>query len=196
MPDQKEKEKSAYLTGQLLLAMPSLGDFRFHKAVIFICAHDENGAMGLVINHTLPGIEMSDLLEQLNIDLKNQNSSNDKIPVMKGGPVESSRGFILHTNDFQQDDTIKVNNKYSVTGTIDALKAVNEGNGPKEMRFILGYSGWSPGQLDEEIQQNAWLIADADYDVLFETNPEEAWEKAINRLGIDPTQLSNEAGRA
>ena len=196
MPDHKEKEKSPYLTGQLLLAMPSLGDYRFQKAVIFICAHDEQGAMGLVINQTLPGIEMADLLEQLNIDQTDTNIKNDNMPIMKGGPVETSRGFILHTNDFKQDDTIEVNNEYSVTGTIDALKAITEGKGPKEMRFILGYSGWSPGQLDKEIQENSWLITNADRDVLFETKPEETWDKAVKRLGIDPGQLSNDAGRA
>ena len=194
---EKTEDASAYLTGRLLLAMPTLGDPRFYKAVIFMCAHDENGAMGLVINHILPGLDMGELFKQLNIE-PNDNFS-DKIktaPVMSGGPVETARGFILHSNDFSQDDTIHIDENLSVTGTIDALKAIATGEGPEKMLFILGYAGWSPGQLDAEIQDNAWLIVDPDPALIFSDNYENKWDKAIDKLGIDPAMLSSAAGRA
>lgn len=184
-----------YLTGRLLLAMPAMGDPRFHKAVIYVCAHDENGAMGLVINHTLPGIDLSQLLEQLNIMAAEANAMV-AAPVMSGGPVETARGFVLHSNDFRQADTIRIDDDFSVTGTIDALKAIANGQGPEQMLFILGYAGWSPGQLDAEIQQNAWLIADPDPDLIFRAAADEKWMRAVQKLGVDPGMLSGEAGRA
>jgi len=187
-------EKQLYLTGRLLLAMPAMGDPRFHKAVIFMCAHDANGAMGLVINHTLPGVDLSQLLEQLN--LKPEEHKAPEAPVMSGGPVETARGFVLHSNDFKQADTIRIDDNFSVTGTIDALKAIASGDGPDRMLFILGYAGWSPGQLDREIKQNAWLVADPDPELIFISSPDEKWNMAIRKLGFDPGMLSGEAGRA
>lgn len=186
--------KKLYLTGRLLLAMPAMGDPRFHKAVIYMCAHDANGAMGLVINHALPGVDLGQLLEQLNI--KQENGHTPDAPVMSGGPVETARGFVLHSNDFKQADTIKIDDNFSVTGTIDALKAIASGNGPEKMLFILGYAGWSPGQLDQEMQQNAWLVADPDPDLIFTSSADEKWAEAIRKLGVDPGMLSGEAGRA
>ena len=199
MVDKKDATNDSFdLKGRLLLAMPGMGDSRFHKAAILVCAHDENGAMGLVINHTLPGIGMEELLKQLDISTDNRQTEKPvkDIPVMSGGPVETARGFILHSTDFAQDDTIKVNDDFCVTGTIDALKAISTGNGPHDMIFILGYAGWSPGQLDQEIQQNAWLVLDADQEIVFEKDPEKIWAKAIGKLGIDPAMLSGEAGHA
>ncbi len=190
----KSEEKQLYLTGRLLLAMPAMGDPRFHKAVIYMCAHDANGAMGLVINHTLPGVDLGQLLEQLNI--RQDHGHPPDAPVMSGGPVETARGFVLHSNDFKQADTIKIDDNFSVTGTIDALRAIASGNGPNKMLFILGYAGWSPGQLDKEIQQNAWLVADPDPELIFISSPEEKWTEAIRKLGVDPGMLSGEAGRA
>lgn len=190
-------DRSTYLTGRLLLAMPTLADPRFYKAVIFMCAHDENGAMGLVINHSLPGLDMSDLLKQLNIEPDEEIRKKTKTtPVMNGGPVETARGFILHSSDFSQSDTIRINENLSVTGTIDALKAIAGGEGPKQMLFILGYAGWSPGQLDTEIQENAWLVADPDPALIFSANYESKWENAIGKLGINPAMLSSAAGHA
>lgn len=191
---EKSEDKQLYLTGRLLLAMPAMGDPRFHKAVIYMCAHDANGAMGLVINHALPGVDLSQLLEQLNI--KQQDANIPDAPVMSGGPVETARGFVLHSNDFKQPDTIKIDDHFSVTGTIDALRAIASGNGPEKMLFILGYAGWSPGQLDQELQQNAWLVADPDPELIFVSSPEEKWAAAIHKLGVDPGMLSGEAGRA
>lgn len=192
-----ENEQSPYFTGRLLLAMPNMGDPRFHKAVILICAHDENGAMGLVLNHMLPGLNMQQLLSQLNLeeDLTLEIDSSEA-PILSGGPVETARGFILHSNDFFQEDTIQVNDNISVTGTVDALKEIANGKGPDKMLFILGYAGWSPGQLDDEIQQNAWLIADPDLDLVFSTRSELKWDRAIKNMGIDPAMLSGSAGTA
>lgn len=193
----KEKNSASYLTGKLLLAMPSMGDPRFHKAVIFICAHDENGAMGLVINHTMPGLELSQLLEQLKIHSEIKvDLDKISIPILSGGPVESARGFLLHSTDFVQKDTVKIDERYGITGTIDALKEIASGNGPERLLFILGYAGWSPGQLEHEIQDNAWLVADADPEIIFRAPAEEKWTLAINTLGINPAMLSGAAGRA
>lgn len=185
--------KNPYLTGKLLIAMPQMGDPRFHKAVIFMCAHDASGAMGLVINHTLPGLELSELLSQLQIG---KPAHGDDVPVMSGGPVETARGFILHEGNFNQVESLKIESNIFVTGTVEALKAVAEGTGPAKMLFILGYSGWTAGQLDQEMQQNAWLVTDADADVIFNGDPEDRWERAVKKIGIDPTMLSGEAGRA
>ncbi len=191
------KESDLTLVGKLLLAMPALGDPRFHHAVIFMCAHDKNGAMGLVINHTLPGIEFKSLLDQLkvasniHVDLRALT-----IPVMAGGPVEGSRGFILHSDDFQQKDTVSVGDAYGVTGTIEALKAIAAGKGPEDLLFILGYAGWGASQLDKEIQENSWLVVDPDPNIIFRVAPEQKWQTAIRKLGFNPAMLSTEAGRA
>jgi putative transcriptional regulator len=177
--------------------MPGMGDSRFHKAVIFMCAHDENGAMGLVINHVMPGVDLAQLLAQLNIEVDGAAEERSaQVPVMSGGPVESARGFVLHGNDFSQGDTIRIDNHLSVTGTIDALKAIAGGEGPRRMLFILGYSGWGAGQLDREIQDNAWLVADADPEIVLSLKPEDKWDRAVARLGVDPAMLSGAAGRA
>jgi len=150
--------------------------------------------MGLVINHILPSIDLSQLLEQLNI--KPEDNKAPDTPVMSGGPVETARGFVLHGNDFEQSDTITIDDDFRVTGTIDALRAIAQGEGPDQMLFILGYAGWSAGQLDEEIQQNAWLVIDADSALIFDTSAETKWDQAIKTIGIDPGMLSGEAGRA
>ena len=191
------KIDSPYLKGKLLLAMPMMGDTRFHRAVIYMCSHDETGAMGLVINHRLPGVDLGQLLAQLNITLTGdaEKKSSDT-PVMSGGPVEAARGFVLHSSDFKQPDTIAVDGGVGITGTIDALKAIASGAGPQKMLFILGYAGWSAGQLDREIQQNAWLVADADPGLVFSADTEKKWEQAVAGLGIDPAKLSGSAGHA
>lgn len=186
-----------YLTGKLLLSMPSMGDPRFDRSVIFICAHDDNGAMGLVINNKLAGVEFDDLLKQLNInsdikiDLKSVN-----IPVMNGGPVDNARGFLLHSADYKQVDTITIDDFYGVTGTVDALREVAQGEGPDQLLFVLGYAGWSAGQLDQEMQQNSWLVVDPDPSLVFHPVNDEKWAMAMQKLGIDPAMLSGAAGQA
>ena len=191
------KEQDHYLVGKLLIAMPSMGDPRFHRAVIFICAHDEDGAMGLIINHSMQGVEFTDLVKQLKFesDIKVDFDSLN-LPVMCGGPVESARGFLLHSSDFIREDTMKVDKTYGVTGTVDALKDIASGNGPSDLLFMLGYAGWDAGQLDVEIQQNAWLVVDPDPDLIFNGEPEEKWTRAVGKLGIDPGMLSGVAGSA
>ena len=184
-----------YLAGKLLIAMPNMGDPRFHRAVIFVCAHDEDGAMGLVINHEMPGIEFQDLLKQIKFESDITFDAVD-LPVMYGGPVESARGFILHSKDFSRDETMTVGQIYGVTGTVEALRDVAEGQGPKDVLFILGYAGWDAGQLDDEIQQNAWLVVDPDPNLIFNEDAESKWTRAINKLGFDPGMLSGNAGSA
>jgi len=186
-----------YLTGKLLIAMPAMGDPRFHRAVIFICAHDDGGAMGLVINHVMPGIDFGDLVKQLKVesDIK-INFEKMELPVMYGGPVETARGFLLHSGDFKHDETMQVNPFYGVTGTLDALKDISQGNGPENLMFILGYAGWDAGQLESEIMQNAWLVSEPDDELIFASNHQSKWTQAVGKLGIDPAMLSAEAGSA
>jgi len=191
-PEDKSK-KDNYLVGRLLLAMPQMGDPRFYKAVVFVCSHDENGAMGLVINHALPGLDIGALLQQMKIEV---DESTQDTPVMSGGPVESARGFILHSNDFKQKDTVHVCDDISVTGTVDALKVIATGQGPAQMLFILGYAGWGAGQLDQELQQNAWLVIDPDADLIFGPGTDEKWDRAVRKLGIDPGMFSGASGSA
>lgn len=188
-----ESAHNPYLVGKLLVAMPQMGDPRFHKAVIFLCAHDANGAMGLVINHTLPGLELSELLTQLHIE---GQIHGDDVPVMSGGPVETARGFILHEGQFETVESLEIKSEIYVTGTVEALKAVAQGQGPQKMLFILGYSGWTAGQLDAEMKQNAWLVADADPDVIFSADAEDCWDRILRKIGIDPHMLSGNAGSA
>lgn len=191
------KDKRNYLTGKLLLAMPSMGDPRFHHAVILLCAHDENGAMGLVINHKMPGIEFTDLVNQLKMESDIKVKFEElNLPVMCGGPVESARGFLLHSDDFSRDDTMKMDNGYAITGTLEALTEVATGKRPNDMMFILGYAGWDAGQLDAELQDNAWLVVEPDPDLIFNADSEDTWTRAIHKLGIDPAQLSAFAGHA
>ncbi len=184
-----------YLTGKLLIAMPTMRDPRFHRAVIFLCNHDKHGAMGLVINHALPGIEFSDLVTQLKFE-SDITFDSINLPVMYGGPVESARGFLLHSNDFKSADTMQIAHHYGITGTIDALHDIANGTRPKDLLFILGYAGWDAGQLDEELQQASWLVVDADPDLIFGNDPDEKWLRAITKLGVDPAMLSATAGHA
>ncbi len=195
-PQPKDTDAS-YLTGKLLLAMPAIGDPRFHRSVIYVCAHDENGAMGLVINYPAPALKFASLLEQLGISSDIEVDVKDlDLPVLNGGPVETSRGFLLHSNDFIQEDTVNVDDDFSITGTTDALKAVADGQGPDKALFILGYAGWTPGQLEQELQQNAWLVVDPDPTLIFASNAEDKWMMAMDKLGLDPALLSGEMGSA
>lgn len=186
-----------YLDGKLLIATPAIDDPRFERAVIFLCTHDENGAMGLVINHTLPGIQFRDLVGQLKIesDIK-VDLGAAQFSVMSGGPVESARGFLLHSGDFMKSDTLRLKDGFGVTGTVDALKDVVRGQGPEKMLFALGYAGWGAGQLDEEIQNNVWMVADADEEIIFNLNHGDKWNMAFQKMGIDIGRLSVTSGLA
>lgn len=182
------------LRGKLLLAMPNMGDPRFHKAVIFMCSDDENGSMGIVVNHIMPNMLLGDLFEELKYEPKDK--ADEHIPVLMGGPVETSRGFLLHTMDYDSPETIRVNEKFGVSSTIEALKSFGDGVGPKNVLFALGYAGWGKGQLEQEIRDNAWLVIDADYELIFNTDIFDKWNRAMTRHGIDPNRLSGYAGHA
>ena len=182
-----------YLSGQLLVAMPGMEDPRFAKTVIYVCAHNEDGAMGLVINRAIELLTFPDLLEQLGIETVDPDA---RINIQFGGPVESGRGFVLHSSDYSQDVTMVVDNDVALTATIDILKAIAVGDGPRQRLLALGYSGWGPGQLDAEIKRNGWLHVDADKELVFGLDLDGKWERAIRKIGIDPRMLSGEAGHA
>lgn len=181
------------LEGQLLIAMPAMGDPRFDRTVLFMCAHSEDGAMGLIVNKPAEQITFASLLEQLDIEV---GGNGRAVRVHYGGPVEVGRGFVLHTPDFEQDSTVIVGDGFALTATIDVLRAIAEGRGPKHGLLALGYAGWAPGQLDQEIQQNAWLHAPADPDIVFDGRLETKWERALRVVGVDPSFLSTAAGHA
>ena len=185
--------ESGYLTSQLLIAMPQMEDARFARAVVYLCAHTEDGAMGLVINRLIDSVTFPDLLEQLDIETAHVE---DGIQVHFGGPVESGRGFILHTADFVQESTLVVDDRFALTATVDILKAVAEGHGPEASLFALGYAGWGAGQLEAEILANGWLQVPADEALVFDLAPDEKWERSMAKLGIDFNMLSGEAGHA
>ena len=182
-----------YLPGQLLIAMPSMTDPRFEKSVIYMCAHNSAGAMGLVINRAIDSLTFPELLEQLEID---SGSGGDQIRVLFGGPVEQARGFVLHSSDYLQDASLVVDDNVVLTATIDILRAIADGTGPNNCLLALGYAGWGAGQLDSEIKSNGWLSVDADEDLVFGCDLDEKWERAMTKIGIDPRMLSDAAGHA
>lgn len=173
--------------------MPGMTDPRFERSVIYICSHSDEGAMGLVINHPIPNLTFGNLLEQLDIE---DDGLAPQIPVHAGGPVDTGRGFVLHSPDFVEDTSVKFGGDVALTATVDILKALAGQGGPKQRIVILGYAGWGPGQLDDEIGQNAWLSTDPTGDVLFETPDDQKWPRAMASLGVDIAMLSSEAGHA
>ncbi len=181
------------LTGHVLIAMPSLEDPRFARSVVFLCAHTRDGAMGIVVNRPLNEPSFADLLSQLEVAPTPPARS---IRLCSGGPVDGARGFVLHTADWTGEGSLVVNGKLALTASLDVLKAIAEGGGPNKGVLALGYAGWGPGQLDSEIQQNAWLSVAADLDLLFDADDETKWTRAMAKLRIDPLLLSQTAGRA
>jgi len=181
------------LEGQLLIAMPAMPDPRFERTVIFMCAHSAQGAMGLVVNKPAERITFSGLLEQLGIE---SAPGAGPIRVHFGGPVETGRGFVLHTPDYRQESTVVVGGQYALTATVDILKAIATAHGPRRGLLALGYTGWAPGQLDQEIQQNGWLHAPADPEIVYDGALETKWDRAVRKVGIDPSFLSSAAGHA
>lgn len=185
--------ETGYLTGQLLVAMPQMQDPRFARTVVYMCAHTSNGAMGLVLNRLVDNVTFPDLLEQLNIT---GGQVEQEIHVHFGGPVETGRGFVLHSADYVQDATLVIDENVGLTATVDILKAIAQGDGPKSSLLALGYAGWGPGQLDSEIQANGWLSVGADDRLLFDTEIANKWERAMAKIGIDFNKLSGDAGHA
>ena len=188
-----EAEEEGYLEGRFLIAMPTIGDPRFERTVIYLCAHSPNGAMGLVVNKLADHITFPELLEQLKIE---DEADTGHVQVHSGGPVETGRGFVLHSTDYMQSTTLEVSEGLALTATVDILKAIAEGSGPRHALLALGYAQWGPGQLESEIQANGWLHADAGLDILFETDVEERWLRAVSTLGFDVSMLSMQAGHA
>jgi putative transcriptional regulator len=181
------------MSGQLLVAMPAMQDPRFARTVICLCAHSSDGAMGIVLNKPLAGLSFDELLKQLNLDpLPPQR----RIRLMAGGPVEGGRGFVLHTADWETEGSLRVNPEIALTASVDILKAIAGGGGPREGLLALGYAGWGPGQLETEIQQNAWLNVPLDEDLLFAAQPDTLWRAALAKLHVDPALLSDVAGHA
>ena len=189
----KMPESGTSLAGQLLIAMPGMQDPRFAKTVIYMCAHSPDGAMGLVVNRVIDDLSFPDLLEQLGIE---PGDLGERINVHFGGPVESGRGFVLHSPDYMHDATLVVDDAVALTATVDILKAIATGRGPRRSLLALGYSGWGPGQLDSEIRANGWLSVDSDNDLVFGPDLDGKWERAMGKLGIDPRMLSDDAGHA
>ena len=182
-----------YLTGQLLIAMPGMPDARFQRAVVYVCAHNAEGAMGLVINRLFGSISFANLLEQLDI---HPAQPTDDLRVHYGGPVESGRGLVLHSTDFIREGTMMVDDEVALTATIDILRAIADGRGPKHSLLALGYAGWGPGQLDAEMQANGWLTVDSDQSLMFDPDLDTKWERAIAKIGVSLPMLSGEAGHA
>lgn len=185
--------EAGYMTGQLLIAMPQMEDARFARSLIYVCAHTAEGAMGLLINRAVDNVTFPDLLRQLNI-MPGQPSLSD--PILFGGPVETGRGFVLHSSDYVRDATLLVDHQVGLTATLDILKDIAAGQGPRRSLLMLGYAGWGPGQLDAEIQANGWLNTAADEALIFDHDLETKWDKALAKLGIDLSTLSVEAGHA
>ena len=195
MPDTAEATESreGYLAGQLLVAMPQMLDERFAKSVIYRGAQTEDGAMGLVVNKVMENIDFTDLLDQLGLS---PSPTGDDIRVHFGGPVESGRGFVLHSSDYVQDATMVIDEQIAMMATTDILRDIAEGDGPRNSLLALGYAGWGAGQLDGEIQQNAWLHVPSDAGLAFGPDIDSKWERAIAKIGVDLSLLSGDAGHA
>lgn len=185
-------ESTPFLTGQFLLAMPGIGDPRFERAVIAMCAHDESGALGIGIGETIEGLGLHGLLRQLDID----PGTAPDCPVHRGGPVEPRRGFVLHSADWGGQDTIDVGGRWALSGTIDVLRAIASGEGPTQWLVALGYAGWGEGQLDAEMTRHGWFNTAADAGLLYDVAAEARWTSGFASAGIDPKLLSSAAGTA
>jgi len=189
-----EDIESRHLDGKLLIAMPSMGDPRFERSVIYMCAHSEDGAMGLIVNKPARELKFADLLEQLEIT---SGGASREIRVHMGGPVEHGRGFVLHTPDYESEEsTLKVDDQFGMTATLDILEDISNGDGPENCLLALGYAGWGPGQLEGEIQANGWLTCDASHSLVFDQTDAGKWEAALASLGISPSFLSASGGSA
>jgi putative transcriptional regulator len=187
------KDVTGHLTGMMLVAMPGMADPRFAHAVIYLCAHSEDGAMGLVVNQTVESVTLPQVISQLGIE---PTAEGADLPVHCGGPVESSRGFVLHSPDYVLESTLVIDERFALTATVDVLKAIAVGKGPRRKVFALGYAGWAAGQLDAEIQRNGWMVVPADAEIVFSADNDAKWHLAMAKLGIDPSLLSTAAGHA
>lgn len=189
-----QSEGENFLEGKLLIAMPGMSDPHFDKSVIYMCAHSAEGAMGIMINKPVEGLSFHELITRL--DLKPTERTPD-FPVLYGGPVETGRGFVLHSGEYETSDgTMPVSEDVSLTATLDILRAIAEGRGPDRAIFALGYAGWNAGQIESEIRLNGWIHCDSDPDILFGSAPDTKWVEALRKLGIDASVLTAHSGHA
>jgi putative transcriptional regulator len=187
------------LGGKLLIAMPRIRDSNFDHSVVFLCAHSDQGAMGLVINKPAPLMYFADLLDKIELDGAIEDIPEDvlRVPVRLGGPVEQFRGFVLHSEDYMAlDQTLAIGKEYGLTATVDILRDIAAGRGPKKRLVALGYAGWAPGQLEDEIQHNGWLHCEPDEDIIFGDILEDKHHVAMKKIGVDPGMLSADFGHA
>ena len=190
-----EATAEGYLAGQILIAIPSMSDPRFSRTVIYLCAHNADGAMGLVLNRLIDSISFKDLLEELKVEEPAPDKASGPA-IHFGGPVETGRGFVLHSADYAGPDSMPLTDAFALTATVDILKAIAAGEGPQQHLLALGYAGWGPGQLDDELQENAWLSVEADPDLVFDGGLDDKWDRALAKLGISASLLSSDAGHA
>ncbi len=201
MANRSHPSDEGYLDGQLLIAMPAMGDDRFSRSVIYLCAHSSEGAMGIIINQRAPNISFTELLDQLNIapteDRISLPANLSAMAVHFGGPVETGRGFVLHSADyFKAETTLPIDKSVCLTATIDILRDIAKGSGPDKALLALGYAGWGPGQLEDEMQSNGWLNCPADPELIFDPEVSQKYHKALGSLGVDPIRLVNDLGHA
>lgn len=191
---KKDQDYDDGLMGKMLIAMPGMGDERFDRTVIYMCAHSEDGALGLVINRRSKQVSQDELFKQLDIIAAPDVGRRH---IHYGGPVETGRGFVLHSADFHlSDSTLEVDDNVSMTASVEILQAIANGEGPDNVLIALGYSGWAGGQLEGELQRNGWLTCDGDPDLIFGSKDDDKWTAALKKLGIDPSVLSSQGGVA
>ena len=193
--------KRGFLDGQMLIAMPSMRDERFVGTVIYVCAHSSDGAMGIIINQPSAEIDFPELLVKLDVipaaEGIHLRPDARAMPILKGGPVETQRGFVLHTPDyFMENSTLPIDERVCLTATLDILKAIADGSGPSNAVLALGYAGWAPGQLENEMQSNGWLHCAPDPDLIFGNDMQGKYSKALQKIGVAPGMLSSEVGHA
>ena len=195
-PRTAQAEDIPFLDGRLLIALPGMGDPRFEHAVVFVCVHSPEGAMGLIINKSATELKLSDLAKQLNLT-DAEDADRHLAQVHLGGPVEHGRGFVLHSPEYEgAEHTMRVNHDFGMTATLDILADIASGDGPAQALLMLGYAGWGPGQLEAELRDNAWLISDATQKLVFGTADDDKWHAALTSIGIDARMLSASGGSA
>ncbi len=198
--DRQRFEGGSELEGKFLIAMPGMGDARFERSVIFVCAHSQEGAMGFMVNRPLESPTVEDFFMQLNIveddELEELVGNFDRVRLYSGGPVEPGRGFVLHSGDYNSQTTLRIGADVALTATLEILRAIATGQGPRHILLALGYAGWTSGQLEQEIAANGWLTCAADTEILFDANDKSKYDRALASLGIDQISLSGDAGHA
>ena len=192
---------AASLVGRFLVAAPSMPDERFRKSVVFLCKHDDDGALGIIVNNSVDDLPLGQVYKQLGIDVPSTGAAR---PVLFGGPVEPSRGLVLHSADYKREETLLIDGGLALTASVEILKDMADGSGPQNAWLALGHSGWAPGQLDREMQDNAWLVVEGDAELVFDADFAAKWQRALDRLGgkggaggrFDLASFSPESGRA